>query len=92
MLLLLFYLLLLLLLSCVLSLCFEYLSSGDRVVVVIVLSVMSMNSSPPDPITSGMGVVLWEQVKLFLCKQKTAKKIQHVLVLIVIKPALQLSL
>ena len=34
-----------------------YLSSGDRVVVVIVLSVMSMNS--PDPI-SGSGVVLWD--------------------------------
>ena len=50
--------LLLSLLSCVLSLCFESLSSGDSVVVVIVLSVMSMNSSPPDPITSGMGVVL----------------------------------
>ena len=35
-----------------------HLSSGDRVVVVIVLSVMSVNSSPLDPSGSGIGVVL----------------------------------
>ena len=52
-----------------LLLCFDYLSSGDRVVVVIVLSVMSMNSSPLDPIISGIGVVLWEQFYVF-CKKK----------------------